>query len=366
MTVTPSERSATSIRPREVAVASLRAPATVARSRPKDTATAAAAVAFQAWCSPTSRILTRARSPPAWSVKDGRPRSSRAGSSNRTSASSAVPKVRTRPLVRAAMARTSGSSALSTATPSSPSASTSSPLAWAIPAWEPNSPMCALPTFSTSAISGRATRQEASRSPTCRAPISRTRYSVAVSARSTVSGRPSSLLKEPKVATVRPAAASTWASRSLVLVLPCEPVSATTRTPGSLSRQWRGGGGGGPPRGPPPPPGGGGGRGGGGGPGPPPPGAGGGAGRAAPPPAADGGAGEVVAAPPAAGDRHEQTAVLGDPAVHEGRPGHGAPGVVHDRAAYHRGQLGQRHRDHREASSSRRTSRSSKGCRVPA
>ncbi len=52
-----------------------------------------------------------------------------------------------------------------------------------------------------------------------------------VSARSTVSGSPISLLNEPNVATVAPAAASTWASRSFVLVLPCEPVSATTRSP---------------------------------------------------------------------------------------------------------------------------------------
>ena len=47
--------------------------------------------------------------------------------------------------------------------------------------------------------------------PTPRAPISTTRYAVVASARSTVSGTPSSLLKLPAVATVGPAVPSTWA-----------------------------------------------------------------------------------------------------------------------------------------------------------
>ena len=46
--------------------------------------------------------------------------------------------------------------------------------------------------------------------------------------RSTVSGTPISLLRLPSVQTVSPAAASTWARKSLVPVLPCEPVSAST------------------------------------------------------------------------------------------------------------------------------------------
>ncbi len=51
-----------------------------------------------------------------------------------------------------------------------------------------------------------------------------------------VSGTPISLLKEPTGATVGPASASTWASRSLVLVLPDDPVMPmVTRPPGSAS-----------------------------------------------------------------------------------------------------------------------------------
>ena len=214
------------------------APATTSSETPTETATAAAAAALPAWCSPTSPMDTRASLPSYDSRKVGRPTSSSLTSSNRTSAPGAVPKVTTRPRVRSRMAETRGSSAFRTAVPLSSSASTSSPFACAMPCWEPNSPMCALPTLRTSETSGRATSHAARRSPMWRAPISRTRCSVAVSARSTVSGRPSSLLKEPYVATVVPSAASTWASRSLVLVLPWEPVSATTRTSSSRSSTW--------------------------------------------------------------------------------------------------------------------------------
>ncbi len=51
-----------------------------------------------------------------------------------------------------------------------------------------------------------------------------------------VSGTPISLLKEPTGATVGPASASTWASRSLVLVLPDDPVMPIVTSPaGSAS-----------------------------------------------------------------------------------------------------------------------------------
>ena len=126
------------------------------------------------------------------------------------------------------MADTSGSSALSTARPSGASASTSSPLATAIWACEPNSPMCALPTLSTSETSGGAIAHSSARWPTPRAPISRTRKRVRSSARSTVSGRPSSLLNDPAVATVGASSASTRASMSFAVVLPWDPVIATT------------------------------------------------------------------------------------------------------------------------------------------
>ncbi len=62
---------------------------------------------------------------------------------------------------------------------------------------------------------------------------------MAASARSMVSGTPSSLLSEPIVAIVGAALESTAASRSLVLVLPWEPVSPTTVSPSrSRATTW--------------------------------------------------------------------------------------------------------------------------------
>ncbi len=153
----------------------------------------------------------------------------------RTSAAGAVPKVSTRAAVRSAIAATSGSSAFSTATPSAGSASTSSPFALATTSFEPNSPMCALPTFSTTPIRGRAIWQSWAMWPTPRAEFSSTRYRVPAVARSTVYGWPSSLLNDPGGATVGPSRDRSWASRSLVEVFPEEPVTPTTTRPGSRS-----------------------------------------------------------------------------------------------------------------------------------
>ena len=75
--------------------------------------------------------------------------------------------------------------------------------------------------------------------PMPRAPISATRYRVCSSIRLTVSGTPSSLLRLPAGATVGPAVSSTWLSRSLVEVLPCEPVMPTTRSPPAVARSTR-------------------------------------------------------------------------------------------------------------------------------
>src|ERR687893_336787 len=66
--------------------------------------------------------------------------------------------------------------------------------------------------------------------PTWSAPISSTRYLVVGVTRSTVRGRPTSLLKEPAGTTVSPSGSRSWPSRSLVVVLPTEPVTATTRS----------------------------------------------------------------------------------------------------------------------------------------
>ncbi len=67
--------------------------------------------------------------------------------------------------------------------------------------------------------------------PMPRAPISRTRWRVPASARSAVMGSPISLLREPWVHTVGACRRSSWAMRSLVLVLPEEPVRAMTLVP---------------------------------------------------------------------------------------------------------------------------------------
>lgn len=137
------------------------------------------------------------------------------------------------------IAATRGSSALRTAVPLGASPRTSSPLVLEMAARDPNSPRWAWPTLSTTAMSGVTRPVSAAMSPTCRAPISRTRYRVAASARSMVSGTPSSLLSEPSVAVVGAASESTAASRSLVPVLPWEPVSPTTVSPSrSRATTW--------------------------------------------------------------------------------------------------------------------------------
>ena len=64
--------------------------------------------------------------------------------------------------------------------------------------------------------------------PTPRAPISTTTASVSSRAPSKVNGNPSSLLKERSLAAVTYDVASTDASKSLVDVLPTEPVTPTT------------------------------------------------------------------------------------------------------------------------------------------
>ena len=61
MTTTPSARSDTSMRQRDVAVAAPSASATAAIGIPTDSATAAAASALLTWCAPTRRSCTGAR-----------------------------------------------------------------------------------------------------------------------------------------------------------------------------------------------------------------------------------------------------------------------------------------------------------------
>src|SRR5215469_17708676 len=69
--------------------------------------------------------------------------------------------------------------------------------------------------------------------PGPRADSSRTRYLVEASARSTVSGWPNSLLNDPAGAIVGPRRSISWAARSLVVVLPDEPVMPAIAAAGS-------------------------------------------------------------------------------------------------------------------------------------
>src|SRR5215208_1789615 len=126
------------------------------------------------------------------------------------------------------MAATWGSSALRTAVPSGGRDSTSSPLALAIASRDPNIPRWDSPTLTTTPTDGRARRARAAMWPGPRAPISTTTASVSGSIRVRVRGRPTSLLNDAWLATTRRVVPRTAASRSLVVVLPLEPVTATT------------------------------------------------------------------------------------------------------------------------------------------
>ncbi len=131
-------------------------------------------------------------------------------------------------MVRAAIARTRASSALSTATPVGGSASTSSPFAWATPSMPPSSAVWAAPTTVTTPTVGRATPHSRAICPRPRMPISSTMTSVSSGLSRMVTGRPCSLLKLRGLAAVRRVLPSAAASRSLVEVLPTDPVTPTT------------------------------------------------------------------------------------------------------------------------------------------
>ncbi len=102
----------------------------------------------------------------------------------------------------------------------------------------PKLPAWAVPTMSTTPMSGRTMSQRYAMLPTWSAPISTTRKRVSGSARNTVSGTPTSPLYDPTGATVGPWVASRAASRSFVVVLPAEPVMPMTVV-GECSRTRR-------------------------------------------------------------------------------------------------------------------------------
>ncbi|PLC13013.1 hypothetical protein AUQ48_13250 [Kocuria flava] len=157
-----------SIRHRLAGPWALRDAAMRSGATPATKAAAAAASRLLTWCSPINRERT------GWAEPSGRCRvnsglppgprrtpeaCTRAAGTSGWVFSGDSPKNTTGAAVRACMRRTAGSSSLSTATPSAPRASTSSPLARAMFATPPNSPAWAEPTHSTIPMSGRTMRQ---------------------------------------------------------------------------------------------------------------------------------------------------------------------------------------------------------------
>ncbi len=126
------------------------------------------------------------------------------------------------------MARTRWSSKFNTARPVGGSALTSSPLARATPSRSPKNSTWAAATLVTTPTSGRATRASSVMWPWPRAPISSTTHRASSEALSRVSGRPSSLLNDRSLAAVGKLEPRHAATRSLVVVLPTEPVMPTT------------------------------------------------------------------------------------------------------------------------------------------
>ena len=130
--------------------------------------------------------------------------------------------------MRSRIRTTRGSSALRTATPSAGSASTSSPLARSTASIEPMRERWTSRTAVTTPIFGRAMAASWAISPPTYIPISSTAASCSGPIRSTVSGRPISLLALPSLFRVTNRSARTAAMASLVEVLAMLPVTPTT------------------------------------------------------------------------------------------------------------------------------------------
>ena len=227
MTVAPRVVRRTCIR-RSDTSAALRAPANVERDRPRACPTANAAAALEAMWRPGMARATLARSPPITTSNRARPSSSTVSPSIRTSASTDSPYRITGADERDAIARTRSSSAFKMAKPCGGNASMSSPLARATPSSPPTSSVCASPTLVTTPIDGRAMRQRSAICPNPRIPISSTSARVSAGALTMVTGRPCSLLKLRTFAVVVMTLLRATAMRSLVDVLPTEPVTPIT------------------------------------------------------------------------------------------------------------------------------------------
>ena len=103
------------------------------------------------------------------------------------------------------------------------------------PSRSPNSSVCAAPTARTTPTVGLAMLHRARMWPMPRAPISITAAAVSSGAFTSVSGTPSSLLNERRLACVGRSPPRTAARRSFVVVFPTEPVMPMT-APGSRVR----------------------------------------------------------------------------------------------------------------------------------
>ncbi len=131
--------------------------------------------------------------------------------------------------VRDCMASTRSSSAFKIATPLDGSASTSSPLARAMPSRLSSSALWASATAVTIPMFGRPTSVRRVISPWPRMPISSTSASQSSGAFSKVMGTPWSLLNERELAATFSAEPMAAAAKSFVVVLPTLPVMPTTR-----------------------------------------------------------------------------------------------------------------------------------------
>ena len=156
-------------------------------------------------------------------------RSSRSTPVIRTVADGASPNVMIRADVRDCIAKTRSSSAFKMATPLDGKASTSSPLARAMPSKLSRSALCASATAVTMPMFGKPTSVSLVISPWPRIPISSTSASQSSGAFSNVIGTPWSLLNDRELAATFSAEPMAAAAKSLVVVLPTLPVIPTTR-----------------------------------------------------------------------------------------------------------------------------------------
>ena len=129
-----------------------------------------------------------------------------------------------------AMLATRGSSRLSTAVAVAGRSVTISDLARSTASGPPNSPTCASPTLSTMPTSGVTIEMSWAISPMALAPISTIWNFVSFVTLSISVGAPTLLLNEPNGATVAPSGSRMARSMFFVVVLPFEPVTATTRS----------------------------------------------------------------------------------------------------------------------------------------